>query len=76
MTNSEPEYDGTVLDVEEMVEHLYDLDANNLRHLAYEALLISDGPDAPENLQCAVPSRYRVRYIRDLKQFEIQDRTE
>lgn len=33
------------MNLEEMLEHLYDLDRKELRLLAYEALLISDGPD-------------------------------
>lgn len=34
-----------MMTMDEMVESLYDLDANELRRLALEALLISDGPD-------------------------------
>jgi hypothetical protein len=36
---------GKIVDLQEMIEHLYDLDREELRRLAWEALLISDGPD-------------------------------
>jgi hypothetical protein len=37
--------------LQEAVEGLYDLSGDELRHLAWEALLISDGPDCtPENM--------------------------
>jgi hypothetical protein len=35
---------GESMTYDEMVEHLYDLSRTELRRLAYEALLISDGP--------------------------------
>jgi len=31
--------------LEELMPHLYDLDRTDLRRLAWEALLVSDGPD-------------------------------
>jgi hypothetical protein len=34
------------MNYDEFIEHLYDLDQEELRMLAYEALLISDGPAA------------------------------
>lgn len=34
--------------LEEILERLYDLDRKELRRLAYEALLISDGPNRIE----------------------------
>lgn len=42
---SEEEYKGYVWRLDDMLEHLYDLDRTELRRLALEALLISDGPD-------------------------------
>lgn len=36
------------MDIADLIEHLYDLDRKDLRRLAYEALLISDGPDKIE----------------------------
>lgn len=38
----------TNLKLEELMENLYNLDRTELRRLAYEALLISDGPDKIE----------------------------
>lgn len=37
--------DTPVFFLDEMITHLYDLDRAELRRLAWEALLISDGPD-------------------------------
>jgi len=38
--------EGDPWDYDVLLEHLYDLDQMELRRLAYEALLISDGPAA------------------------------
>lgn len=48
---------------DEMLEDLYDLDRSELRRLAYEALLISDGPDSPlrhENPGTAIVVRCQI----------------
>jgi hypothetical protein len=44
----------------ELLERLYDLDRTELRRLAYEALLISDGPDKAEGLSEAVGDSVHV----------------
>jgi len=33
-----------MMDYDDFIEHIYDLDPSELRRLAYEALMISDGP--------------------------------
>lgn len=45
---SEEEYKGIVLSLEELLPHIYDLDRTELRRLALECLLVSDGPDRIE----------------------------
>lgn len=48
------------MNLEELLEHLYDLDRYELRRLAWEALLISDGPDSPFTDTTTEPETVRV----------------
>lgn len=43
-------YSSSALSLDEMVENLHNLSRSELRRLAAEALLISDGPDAPHEI--------------------------
>lgn len=43
------------LGLQDMIESLYNLDRWELRRLAAEALLISDGPDMPEEMKTEDP---------------------
>ena len=44
------------LDLEDTIVHLYDLQHEELRRLAWEALLIADGPDSTFSLES--PNKY------------------
>lgn len=52
---------------DEILEMLYNLDRHELRRLAAEALLISDGPDAPENIIMQDPGTSVEVYLMGLR---------
>jgi len=52
--------------IEIVMAHLYDLDKEELRRVAWEALLVSDGPDrqfANDHEQAGQESQFEVAYI-------------
>lgn len=61
------------MDLNEMLTHLYDLDRSELRRLAAEALLISDGPDAPENIISQDPGTSVEVYLIGLRTSKATD---
>lgn len=52
-----------MVSIDEFIEHLYDLDPAELRRLAYEALLISDGPDHIEGVEPNAEARCALRIL-------------